>query len=264
MLRIKFNGWFHCRLATDPDPADEIRGVSGMMRVFPGEPNLDRIIRFQPPFLLRNGAPSPGVFVKEVVLDGQLVTDHWLVGSHVNLLHNPVFKGDNGIVAEDGKEPIVPFHFEISKNNFRISRTTDQRPGYSQFPYEDLQAQAFGLAPGLIASATGIFDMEKHLLERIKLLEIQNQTEKDPLAKLINEKRINFLKSGAGTAFFNAYMSYHVQLAGPGIIEDPENKMVSNISMQKPWVVDMWFGGWDPDTLFGFTEGYLSINNSGT
>jgi hypothetical protein len=26
---LKFGGWFQCRLATDPDPCDEPRGVSG-------------------------------------------------------------------------------------------------------------------------------------------------------------------------------------------------------------------------------------------
>ena len=49
MLRLRFGGWFQCRLATDPDPADEPRGVSGSIKALPGEPDLDRIIRLQPP-----------------------------------------------------------------------------------------------------------------------------------------------------------------------------------------------------------------------
>ena len=37
---LKFTGWFQCRLATDPDPTDEPRGVSGYVRAVAGEPDL--------------------------------------------------------------------------------------------------------------------------------------------------------------------------------------------------------------------------------
>ncbi len=51
MLSITFAGWAQCRLPTDPDPYDEPRGVSGYMYAYAGEPDLDRLIRFQdPPF----------------------------------------------------------------------------------------------------------------------------------------------------------------------------------------------------------------------
>src|SRR5512133_460655 len=49
MLSLHFAGWFQCRLATDPDPADEPRGVSGFTFAYPGEPDLDRVIRFARP-----------------------------------------------------------------------------------------------------------------------------------------------------------------------------------------------------------------------
>ena len=49
MIRINFGGWAQCRLATDPDPYDEPRGVSGYIRAFVGEPDLDRIIRLNDP-----------------------------------------------------------------------------------------------------------------------------------------------------------------------------------------------------------------------
>ena len=48
MIEIHFEGWFECRLATDPDPTDEPRGVSGWTYALAGEPDLDRIIRTQP------------------------------------------------------------------------------------------------------------------------------------------------------------------------------------------------------------------------
>ncbi len=37
MLVVNFAGWFQCRLATDPDPTDEPRGVSGFTFALAGE-----------------------------------------------------------------------------------------------------------------------------------------------------------------------------------------------------------------------------------
>src|SRR5690606_16465196 len=49
VLRIDFEGWFQVRLATDPDPSDEPRGVSGTTFALAGEPDFDRIVRFWEP-----------------------------------------------------------------------------------------------------------------------------------------------------------------------------------------------------------------------
>ena len=64
MLRLSFEGWFQCRLATDPDPPDEVRGVSGWTFAVAGEPDLDRVIRLQPAgTITRSGGPTVGVTV---------------------------------------------------------------------------------------------------------------------------------------------------------------------------------------------------------
>ena len=70
MLFIKFEGWFQCRLATDPNPTDEPRGVSGYMKALPGEPDFDRIIRFHSPLVERAYIPKIGVTVTKVAIDG--------------------------------------------------------------------------------------------------------------------------------------------------------------------------------------------------
>ena len=44
MIEVRYSGWFQCRLATDPDPYDEPRGVSGYLHAYVGEPDLDRRI----------------------------------------------------------------------------------------------------------------------------------------------------------------------------------------------------------------------------
>jgi hypothetical protein len=61
MLSVAFAGWAQCRLPTDPDPYDELRGVSGYMQAYAGEPDLDRIIRFQDPPFRRTHTPEIGI-----------------------------------------------------------------------------------------------------------------------------------------------------------------------------------------------------------
>ena len=46
-LRIHFEGGFQCRLATDPDPTRESRGVSGYTYALAGESDLDQVICLQ-------------------------------------------------------------------------------------------------------------------------------------------------------------------------------------------------------------------------
>ncbi len=46
-LKIHFEGYWQCRQATDPDPTDDPRGVSGYTYAFGDESDLDLIIRLQ-------------------------------------------------------------------------------------------------------------------------------------------------------------------------------------------------------------------------
>jgi hypothetical protein len=47
-LTLNFEGWFQMRMATDPDPTDEKRGVSGYTFALAGEPDLDAKVHMQP------------------------------------------------------------------------------------------------------------------------------------------------------------------------------------------------------------------------
>ena len=92
---LKFTGWFQCRLATDPDPTDEPRGVSGYVRAVAGEPDLDRILRLQPPVVQRSYCPQVGVRVSAVFGDSRyLTTEHPLIGTLVEFLDDPKFEAN--------------------------------------------------------------------------------------------------------------------------------------------------------------------------
>lgn len=122
VLELRFEGVAQCRLATDPDGADVRRGVTGNGFAIGDEPDLDRIIRFQPEkATLRSHCPRVGVVVKAASLkqrdlapwadSGQPVSS--LEGASVDLAGDPKFEGRNHLVSEDG-EPIDPFEIRVT------------------------------------------------------------------------------------------------------------------------------------------------------
>jgi hypothetical protein len=62
-IHIYFDGIFQDRLATDDDPADHPRGENGWTFACTGEPNFDRIIRFNSPVSPRRFIDKAGVTV---------------------------------------------------------------------------------------------------------------------------------------------------------------------------------------------------------
>jgi hypothetical protein len=265
MLRLRFGGWFQCRLATDPDPSDEPRGVSGSIKALPGEPDLDRIIRLQPPAFSRSHTRQVGVEVREVRLDGELLRHHPLAGAAVNLLGDPVFKGENGVVAEDGKEPIVPFIFRVASEQVALTRACRDAPAFTEFPYPGLQALGIVPAPGRIADATGIDNFQRCLDERVARLKEDKEKEQDPTCLENIKRRIAILTEvdGSGqrtaTRSFGVTLPYLVPLAGDGSVKDPDGRLGANIDLDRPWTAEFWMGGWDPDAMCAFMQGYLSV-----
>jgi hypothetical protein len=119
-LKINFEGYFLCRLTTDPDPTDEPRGVSGYTLALAGEDNLDNWIQLNPSqqYLKRNfREPGPTLVAKGDINLGVKVTSTdpgpavyppaaRLIGLPVNLLSDPKtgvpkFEGRNDIVGSD-------------------------------------------------------------------------------------------------------------------------------------------------------------------
>src|SRR5258705_282393 len=99
MHSIHFQGYFQCRLATDPDAFDDPRGRFGWTFAYDGQPDLDRVIRLKDPIAPRSHSPQVGVRVVDVGGD----TAHLLVGADVELLENAKFEGRNGSIAQSGR-----------------------------------------------------------------------------------------------------------------------------------------------------------------
>lgn len=130
-MKIHFEGFWQCRLSTDPDPTLEGRGVSGYTNALPGEGDFDRVIRTQldqiplaerrepfPPYLetLPDGSARQfGVRVTEVEGAPTPVVDA-LKGANLRLMQNPRFELRNQIVGDGINRiapPIVPFDVQI-------------------------------------------------------------------------------------------------------------------------------------------------------
>ena len=145
MLELYFDGWFQCRLARDPDPSDEKRGISGASFATVYEPDLDRIIRLNDAVASRalylpegHEVPPVGVSVKSVYIDGQKIATHALLGARVDLVDDPVFQSLNGVFSSPGGEIIDPFHISVSRDDLRLSRKDLWDPTHPDLTMYDL------------------------------------------------------------------------------------------------------------------------------
>ena len=264
-LHLGFSGWFQCRLATDPDPFDEPRGVTGWTFAQPGEPDLDRVVRFQPEGVTaRLGCErmAVGVVVDRVTLGDQLQTEHELLGAPVRLVAQdgrpPVFEGRNGAVADDSIEPIVPLVPMVGDGDRRFGRAA--AASYS-FPYAGLRGRG-GVpgspgAPTLIQTATGITDITS--VWRARLAALRAATPAGPVERAAVDARIDGIRNGVGLGLFNvALMSWAAELRGPvelGAAAPLPTPPVTTV----PWSWRLWMGGWDADALGGFAVGELTV-----
>jgi len=179
VLELKFEGVVQCRLATDPDGANVARGVTGNGFAIGDEPDLDRVIYFQPEGAYqRSHCPPIGVKVRVARLlrrstnpwqdKGQTIDQ--LRGALVDLKEFPKFEGRNHLVSEDG-EPVDPFVIEIRDGRgLSLARraigipmndmTPLQRRGTGRYPPDgaNVSADAMALNMSILSRLDGPFN----------------------------------------------------------------------------------------------------------
>ncbi len=277
MLAIHFEGWFQCRLATNPDPSDEPRGVSGYTFALPGEPDLDRIIRLQDPVAHRSHGPGVGVSVRSVSLGDSPIDDHPLVGAQVDLLDQPRFESRNLLLTDDeaGVGLIFPFHLRIRGGGVTIQRKDVLLPGDPDLPLhrtppDALRRRAATILAGMlrdplrIAEATGISDPLAFRLKRKRLLARDLETTDDPVARAALRKRINELSlenpMDMRVLSLSLIQTWQFGINGPLEIDNGTRRDGgSDHSSEALWPIAFWLGGWDADSLCGFMKGLLKI-----
>lgn len=272
-LEVYFQGWFQCRLATDPDPFDEPRGVSGWTFAVAGEPDLDRVIRFQDPVALREFVGlQPDVRVTGVmgVPPGP---PHPLVGGKVQLLEQPRFEGRNGLIADDGRELIAPFHLGVSAPGNVAPLTLRRRdpldPGNQDVVHASSDARKrregrppprqLGTMPGVLLK-----EFDQVYKERRQDLERQLAQETDGARRVALDTRIWAFDELLATYRFmsKAWVQWSFNLGehgGQGTVNDPGGLLRGTVDTKAPWPLTLNMGAWDADALCGFAIGILKL-----
>lgn len=278
-LVLSFGGWCQIRLATDPDPTDEPRGVSGYTFAFGNEPDLDRVLRFQPdPAAVRRPHPDPlGVFVQSAVRTDTNAQIPQLAGATVDLVDEPRLENRNWTLTQPGFEPIVPFHIRIAKDRFRIARDVPLNPQDPTQPVWQasagtLAAQAAAgivLEPQTVGAATGIWDPLAEAGTRIQALEEMRAAEHakrrpDPDELLILDARLGQLEEARQTQDRRIGVRTMIErftfaLAGPARVADPGEWVGAKLHTRDEWSIEFWMGGWDADLLCCYVQGALQI-----
>lgn len=283
MLILDFEGWFQCRLATDPDPTDEPRGASGFTFALPGEPDLDRVIRFHDPVAPRSHAPAVGVFVRAVALAGKRVPAHPLLGARVELVGAPRFESRNYVLRDSSQGAIVPFHLRVvaasaagaaGDGGCVIEREDVLYPPDPGLPlhrvppaFHERRGSLIPLTMDRIkiADATGIVDGIAYRRERRALLEAELAGTRDAVARAALGKRIAELANERPDAMpvltLGLYNDYRFDINGPARVVDGAGWPGAHrdIDQGQDWPIAFWMGGWDSDALCGYVRGMLSI-----
>lgn len=200
LLEIDFEGYFACRIATDPDPSNEARGMSGYTVALARETRLDQIIRLQvdDAYLARNARPPlPDMGIKLGVgvtgarfegapyapaaeaLRGATVD---LVGKDPPFADGPVFESRNNIVGNDDAMAFViaPFQLVIAGPGATLTAADyldPKDPSRQTWQFTDPAAYARRISTCQIegdtevAEAVNVYDAYGYFRDRRRFLE---------------------------------------------------------------------------------------------
>jgi hypothetical protein len=260
LLVLGFEGWAQCRLATDPDPSDEPRGVSGWTYAVAGEPDLDRVLRFQPVGAVpRTPGPQIGVAINHHAVDGRPVDPSPLHGVPVVLLDSPVFDGRNGLSHEDGKEPIVPFHLRLEGAGVILDRRHVDASGR---PISTIPRGA-APPPGVISSGNpSQADLVRFRTQRAAALEqalagVSTSVEEVALRRRLRACVVD--ADAIATRSLGFALRYDLRIVGPQPIVDDPTGILGRVKAGAAWVASFVVGIWDADALCTFVRGELQV-----
>jgi hypothetical protein len=271
-LTLHFEGWFQCRMATDPDPTDEPRGVSGTAFALVTEPNFDRVIRFQNPVAARVPGPDVGVRVTSVDLDGTSQVEHPLVGAQVSLVGPAQFIEQNGAVVAANTAFIDPLHFLIATaSGISMSRAAlwdlaDPSLTYfgrSRVILQARQVKKLEINVDEVKSASGVGDPRAFVAERVRQLDALLATETDEDIRAGLQQRLDALarkdwQTERLYLLLAGRASYDVDLNGPAVV-DGGYSLADPPDTESVWRAAFWMGAWDNDALCGYVKGTLLI-----
>jgi len=279
MMDIHFEGWWQCRFATDPDPSDDPRGVSGPTFITAGEPVFDRVIRFQDPVTPRwPFTDTVGVKARTVTVNGEPQPTSALVGQPVDLRGDPQFHQRNLVLVGQPFQVLIdPFDLQVgTPDSVMLRRKALWDVTRPDLDIEDVFLDAALIAPRMntvaiqsaeVAEATGILDYAAYRRQRLKALVDRRKTATDPVQQAALDRRITALEDDAilagvrlaGEQFLGMQVTYDFALDGTPEVVDPSSALGGTVGTSQTWGLSMWWGGYDVDTLCGYVRGTLSV-----
>jgi hypothetical protein len=297
LLGAAFEGWFMCRLATDPDPNNEPRGRSGYTMALTDEDPLDQVIRLQPDDYVRRNMRRPaeelgrrvGVTVRSVSWDGKpWQGTHPLVGAKVSLhgsddvFPGPIFESRNNIVGSDDTLAFVvnPFELEIATDTVKLRAVDHLNPAdpEQQIWQIDNPAQYGRRYPTMFdgssaeaQQAISVFDGYAYFRGRRAFLAEEIARLERGLPQMKGKRR-----AAAQLEIEQAKSRiYQLEFWGDRVInklgfllqwefdvngpQSAEGDLGGYVATDQPWHVRFWCGGWDGDLLIGYMRGAISI-----
>lgn len=298
LLELHFEGFFMCRLTTNPG-AEERRRHKGYTMALVREDPLDQVIRLQADneFARKNlRVPARemgiriGVEVKNVTCDGEPYEPgiRVLRGASVSLegknppFDGPIFDSRTNTGSDETMMFVVnPFELAIRGKGVKIRAVDHLNPADPEQKiwqiedpsiYDRRLPTVFSSSSTEVKSVLGVFDQRTYYNDRLVYLrqrkvelEAQRKTAKDAQAL---ETQIQELDSRIdeidlwGDRFFSKMafqLTYEFQVNGRQTIEDKKNALKGTADTTHPWPITFWFGGWDGDLLVGYMQGNLGI-----
>ncbi len=293
MLILNFEGYFQMRMATDPDPTDEKRGISGYTFALAGEPDLDAKIHLQPDEdgvwerkFGPPGTPGPcvGVKVKSATRNNAAAPE--LVGARIAFVDAQILE-HNGLLVRNDLFIIHPFRVRLlaeGSDDVLLERVDWLNPEEPDMP-ENLatspmlqrrQAKKFTSNSQAVAAATGLESpanvaLIANRLERRRNLQALLKMTQDPVQRAALESRIEQLaiverwwelsaNVGQNRVIDRRAKQLALQLDGWNI--DMNGAVDANelgATKHYPWNISFWMGGWDGDALCGYVKGTWTI-----
>lgn len=286
-LDIGFQGYFTCRIATDPDPTNEDRGMSGYTMALPKEDRLDQVIRLQADadFLSRNMRKpldempfQIGVQVASAQIAGRDFTPAApLLGARVYLdgrnepLTGAVFESRNNTTGSDDTMAFVidPFMLRIDGPAATITATDYLDPSNPSRPlwsindpaqYNRRLTKCVSSDDQEVAQAIGVFDAYGYFRDRRRFLEQQIAAGGDPAMIETYRSRLFQIETWGDRIIskINLRCDWMFDINGPQSVTQRQ-PLGGQFITNQPWRVSFWFGGWDGDLLIGYMRGMLRI-----
>jgi hypothetical protein len=119
--------------------------------------------------------------------------------------------------------------------------------------------------PATIGEATGVWDSLRVVERRLADLQAELEQTTDEAARTALEGRIAELTFATSNPHDRRVLArYFVErfgfpMVGSAFVDDAKKVLGGTIDRTDPWMINFWFGAWDPDLLCMFMKGALEV-----